>query len=217
LSKTVAAVAIGWVLIANPASAQSYPPATVLAAEWWQWALETPASVNPLTDQTGQFGAVNQPIGNVWFLAGNGGGSTVRTVTIPAGKALFFPIANVFDVEDGIAIPGGTNVFSVPHPLEVAQAFVSTAIATASGLSCSVDGSPIQITAANLEQSIPFILLEPADNILGVPSGIYFPAVDSGYYVLLKPLSRGRHTIHFASTIGYFGISLDVTYHITIK
>ena len=55
--------------------------------------------MNPLTDQTGQFGAVNQPIGNVWFLAGNGGGATVRTVTIPAGKALFFPVANVFDVE----------------------------------------------------------------------------------------------------------------------
>src|SRR5258708_29726222 len=103
------ALALALTLTANIAMAQSaYPPSSLLAAQWWQWALETPTSQNPLADQTGQFGAVNQPNGNVWFLAGNFGGATVRTVTIPAGKALFLPVANVFDVERGTSTPGGT-------------------------------------------------------------------------------------------------------------
>src|SRR5262249_9770624 len=148
-----------------------------------QWALAEPAPDNPLLDSTGQFAAVNQR-GRVWFLAGNTGGTpvltTVRTITVPAGKALFFPIENVFDVEDGIGIPGGTKVFMVHKPLQVAQGIVSSIIATATGLSCKVDGIPLQITAANLEQSTPFSVFLPVDNILGVPAGVYFPFIDSG-------------------------------------
>jgi hypothetical protein len=185
------AFALVLTMVANVTLAQ-YPPASHLAASWWQWALETPASENPLTDTTGQFAAVNQS-GPVWFLAGNVGGTTVRTITMPSGKALFFPIVNVFDVEDAI-IAGGVKLFMVPQPVQVAQTVVSNIIATATGLSCEVDGSPLPITTANLEQSTPFSLHLPGDNILEVPAGIYYPAVDSGYYVLLPPLSAGQHT-----------------------
>jgi hypothetical protein len=201
-------------MVANVTLAQ-YPPASHLATSWWQWVFETPASENPLTDTTGQFGAVNQS-GRVWFLAGNVGGTTVRTTTVPSGKALFFPIVNVFDVEDAI-IAGGVKLFLVHQPVQVAQAFVSNIIATATGLSCEVDGSPVRITAANLEQSTPFSLHLPADNILGVPAGVYYPAVDSGYYVLLPPLPGGQHTIHWASSLTFFSLSLDVTYNITVQ
>src|SRR5262249_19729350 len=155
-----------------------------------------------LLDQNGQFGAINQPSGPVWFLAGNTGGATVRSVTVPAGKALFFPIANTFDVENGIAIGiAGGKVFSIKNPLQTAQTTVSSIMATAYGLTCSVDGIPLPITSANLEQSNPFALQLPTDNILNVPRGVYSPAADSGYYVLLRPLSRGQHTIHFAGSI----------------
>jgi len=208
------AFALALTMVANVTLAQ-YPPASHLATSWWQWVFETPASENPLTDATGQFAAVNQS-GRVWFLAGNVGGTTVCTTTVPSGKALFFPIVNVFDVEDAI-IAGGVKLFLVPKPVQVAQAFVSNVIATATGLSCEVDGSPVPITAANLEQSTPFSLHLPADNILGVPAGVYFPAVDSGYYVLLPPLSAGQHTIHWAGWITFFSLSLDVTYNITVQ
>jgi hypothetical protein len=55
---------------------------------------------------------------------------------------------------------------------------------------------------------------------LGYTSNVeHFPTVDSGYYVLLKPLSPGLHTIHFSGTIQFFvpAFSLDVTYNITIQ
>ena len=208
------AFALALTVVANITLAQ-YPPASHLATSWWQWALETPASENPLTDTTGQFAAVNQS-GRVWFLAGNPGGTTVRTISVPSGKALFFPIVNFFDAEDGIAVGGG-RLFGIPRPVQVAQTFVSNVIATATGLSCEVDGSPVPITAANLEQSTPFSLHLPADNILGVPAGVYFPAVDSGYYVLLPPLSAGQHTIHWEGSLTFFSLSLDVTYNITVQ
>ena len=133
-SKTLATLALVLLtMTTNRALAQSYPPAKVLAAQWWQWVLAVPASENPLTDTTGQFAAVNQR-GRVWFLAGNvSGGTTVRTISVPAGKALFFPIVNVFDVEDGIGT-GGVKVFMVHQPLQVAQEIVSSIIATAYGL-----------------------------------------------------------------------------------
>src|SRR6059058_3845619 len=112
------AFALALTIVANVTPAQ-YPPASHLATRWWQWALGTPASENPLTDTTGQFAAVNQsPSGRIWFLAGNFGGTTVRTITVPKGAALFFPIVNVFDVEDGIGIPGGTRFFLVPQPVQ---------------------------------------------------------------------------------------------------
>ncbi len=218
VSNALAAAALALVLTGQLASGQSaYAPAKVLAARWWQWAEEAPASQSPLTDQTGQFGTVNQPQGPVWFLAGNTGGTTVRTLTVPSGKALFFPIANVFDVEDGTAVGGGGKVFSVQNPLQTAQSLVADIIGTASGMSCSVDGVPVAITSDKFEQSTPFALQLGADNLFGLPAGVYYPVVDAGYYVLLTPLARGQHTIHFASTIGYFSTSLDVTYILTVQ
>jgi hypothetical protein len=219
ISKALGALALVLTITTNLGLAESaYPPASVLAAQWWQWALAEPISDNPITDTTGQFAAVNQR-GRVWFLAGsNSSGTTIkRTITVPAGKALFFPIVNVFDVEDGIGVPGGP-LFMVHQPLQVAQAFVSSDIATATGLSCQVDGIPLQITAANLEQSTPFSVFLPANNIVGVPAGVYFPFIDSGYYVLLNPLSATHHIIHFAGSITIpSALSLDVTYNITVQ
>src|SRR5262249_28289541 len=153
--------------------------------------------------------ALNQPNGNVWFLAGNNGGSTVRTLTIPSGKSLFFPIVNIVDWEDATVTGGGGKLFRSKNPAQTAQGLVTMVMATASDMSCTVDGIPVPITSDNLEVSNPFTFNLTGDNIFGVPAGVYYPAVDSGYYVTLQPLSPGQHTIHFAGTIGFFGFSVD--------
>src|SRR5205807_1772723 len=80
----------GLTMVANVTLAQ-YPPASHLATSWWQWVFETPASENPLTDTTGQFGAVNQS-GRIWFLAGNPGGTTVRISGLSASTTYHFRI-----------------------------------------------------------------------------------------------------------------------------
>src|SRR5579884_1628590 len=68
---------------------------------WWQWALSIPTNVNPLLDTTGANCQQGQS-GKVWFLAGTLGGSpVVRKCTIPAGKAIFFPVLNTIDFNTG--------------------------------------------------------------------------------------------------------------------
>jgi hypothetical protein len=68
------------------ASADSFED---LSAEWWQWALSIPASVNPQLDTTGEDAVVGQR-GEVWFLAGVFlGGTVVRTCSVPEGVHFF--------------------------------------------------------------------------------------------------------------------------------
>ena len=66
------------------------------AADWWQVALETPASVNPITDNSGEH-CDEGNMGNVWFLFGSLEPATIeRSCEIPFGTALFFPVVSVF-------------------------------------------------------------------------------------------------------------------------
>jgi hypothetical protein len=50
-----------------------------------------------------------------------------------------------------------------------------------------------------------------------VPAGIYPIAVDDGYYLMLKPLSPGKHLLHFHGSIPSFNFTLDITYQLTIS
>jgi len=49
----------------------------------------------------------------------------------------------------------------------------------------------------------------------GTP-GTYFPVVDEGFYVMLKPLSVGTHTLTIHEEFLSFDVVLDVTYHLTV-
>src|SRR5690349_12936201 len=63
------------------------------AAQYWQWAYGVPESDSPLYEDVGTAAAVGQR-GPVWFLAGayNDTGTVTRTVVVPEGVSLFFPI-----------------------------------------------------------------------------------------------------------------------------
>jgi hypothetical protein len=85
----------------------------------------------------------------------------------------------------------------------------------------TLDGKQIK----NLQrvQSEVFAVALPEDNVFdspcasfgGVPAGIYSPAVDDGFYVLLKPLSVGPHALHFHADRSP-GFTEDVTYNLTV-
>jgi hypothetical protein len=66
-----------------------------LSAEWWQWSLSIPRSVNPQLDETGDDAVAGQ-CGSLWFLAGVfGGGTAIRNMVFVAeGTGLFFPLIN---------------------------------------------------------------------------------------------------------------------------
>jgi hypothetical protein len=192
------------------------------AAAWWKWAISIPASTSPLRDQTGEFAAVGQSeSGPVWFLAGTQGGSAERTVTVPADRALFFPIVNT----NWINLPPlGDNPWSPEQDL-FARGYIGDSIDTATDLLLEIDGKPIQDLEDYRIKTSPvmvFMVEVPADDIfgyvdMGLSPGTQGPCVDDGYYVMLEPLSRGSHTIHFRATVAQSNFQLEVTYHLTVE
>ena len=202
-------------------------------AAWWAWVLSIPKAENPNFDTTGEFCDVGQE-GPVWFLAGNFGGENTRTCTVPAGKALFFPILN--------------NVYWSPEDLE----FVKTTLAPfkgwdltglsdeqilrmgvnwatdhATALSATIDGAPvINPWQYRAESSAFTIELSDAIADFGYAPGPRAPSVADGYWIMLQPLKPGQHTIQFTSAGSYSVASgdpydteftLDVTWHLTVE
>ncbi len=183
------------------------------SARWWQWLLSIPEDTNPDLDTTGADCAEGQ-VGKVWFLAGTfGGPPVIRDCTVPAGRALFFPIltqvdgAGVFDCEP--TAPG-------PCDLNTLRALAAAFVDNPTTLEASVDGVELQDLIDYRVQSPVFSLTFPDGAVFGLPSGTFTPNVADGYWLMLVPLSAGTHTIHFKGESNS-GVVVDVTYNLTIK
>jgi hypothetical protein len=184
---------------------------------WWQWVMSIPADINPVADPTGECAAVGQS-GPVWFLAGTYGGAVERTITIPAGKALFFPIYNAL----WINVPElGDNPWSAEQEAMIRETLAGWVDAFGpNDLTCEIDGQPV---ADILAYRCPtptggaFMVDLPENDVwglgtLGLPlPGTYGPSIEDGIYLMVAPFSKGQHTIHFTA-----GTFLDVTYHLTV-
>src|SRR5215831_13044763 len=97
--QTAGAVSLLLAVAALPAAAdQSNVSPDGLGAQWQEWALSIPTSVNPTIDATGNNCMVGQQ-GSIWFLAGfYFGGSATRTCSLPGDKFLFFPVINAVNI-----------------------------------------------------------------------------------------------------------------------
>lgn len=186
------------------------------SVRWWQWAYGLPVAGHPLFDETGADCAAGQS-GPVWFLGGvfNVSGTATRDqCTVPAGKALYFPIINV--EWDNICPPMDPGL-SVDELAAMSAWFMDLA----TDLECDVDGQPVQNAASYRFTGDPFAVQMPADNIWNLycstPGGNYYPLVPDGYFIMLAPLAPGPHTIHFRGTIGDpVNFTLEITYHLTV-
>jgi hypothetical protein len=178
------------------------------AAAWWTWALSQPVSTNPVLDPTGARCAVGQN-GKVWFLAGSFGGSVERTCTVPRGKALLVPVLN-FAYFAFATDPPETRTE------EYVRAQVSGFRPSVTSLTASIDGRPVTGLERYAEDSVLFRVVLPPDNLFGLDPGFVLdPSVDAGYYLVVKPLAPGEHTLRFGGSSG-FGGSIQATYHLTV-
>jgi len=187
------------------------------SAEWWQWVLSIPQANSPIADATGA-DCTKQQSGPIFFLAGTGGGDPItRNCTVPAGKALFFPVLNslwgaaVFDCDP--TNPG------VPCNLATLRKSAADAMDPVI-LQAAIDGKPVKDLDQQRVQSPALTITYPADNGAGVSAGSYAPNVSDGYWLLLAPLSAGKHTIYFKGvfTGGPFqGFVVEVTYNLTVQ
>jgi hypothetical protein len=119
-----------------------------LAGAWWDWAINQPPDMNPILDETGAFAAVGQDANRglgkeIFFLAGNFGGDTVRTVTVPKGKALFFPLLN------------GLWIAPEEGNTEESRQVVNNFLGFPAELTCPIDGVPVADLQAYRAQSPP--------------------------------------------------------------
>jgi hypothetical protein len=85
----------------------------------------------------------------------------------------------------------------------------------ASGLSATIDGNPVSDIGRYCEKSVSFKVDVPEGAVFGLPAGVLGPCRDSGYYLMVRPLPPGPHTIEFAGSRDDF--SLHVTYQITVS
>jgi hypothetical protein len=186
-----------------------------LAADWIVWVSAIPASSNPLFDDDGSYGAIGQG-GKVWFLVGTTGGSASRSITVPTGVAVFFPIVNQFWIN--------TPEYGDPPWSDQAEADARALLAeivnTAENLVLEIDGKTYpNVYTLRAESPVVMCNLPPVDNIFGVIlAPVPRECLADGYWALLPPLSVGEHTVRFAGGFSYGdGFSLDVTYLVTVK
>lgn len=228
-------------LLVTPAFAESRPVVKIFPADstpygrsygewmaaWQQWATSIPATSHPLFDtgpaDTGQSGPV-------FFLGGKfcpidtecSTQNVTRKITIPPGKALFFPImdAEYSTVETGGGSMDGPN--AIPDINGLRQAAGQT-VNNYTNLSLEVDGVKVTNLESFRVQSPAFSFYLPENDIFTAVGegtftpGYYFPGVDDGYYVMLQPLSAGKeHIIHFHGEAPVWNWVLDVTYRVTV-
>lgn len=219
ITRSFAAAGIGMGL-AMPINVALADTATFrkLSAEWWQWALSIPVSENPLLDLTGEKCVVGQR-GSVWFLAGNfGGGMTTRTCSLPEGKTIFFPVVNSVNID----VPNVCGQGPERVPVRELRSSAAEFIDGVTNLSVEVDNRPVRnlhrVRSGVFEVALPEdnIFDDPCASLGGVPAGIFSPAVDEGYYVHLRPLEAGDHTLRVRADNLGTGFFLDVMYHLTV-
>lgn len=191
----------------------------IWSAVWWQWLLAIPTGPgtdqNPLHDSTGMYCGANQS-GPVWFLTGTvaNGQPVTRNCLIPSAMPVFVPLAMV----------KCSTLDASPFHCTNATSCRSCATTIVDGinlssLTISIDDMQIKDGIEAYRSISPlFSFLVPGQNILNSPSGSGM-AVSAGYWLMLKSMSPGRHTIHIQGqdVRGLnVGVSEDVTYSIDV-
>src|SRR5262245_36374210 len=179
------------------------------SAQWWQWITAIPADINPNIDPNGQHCGEGQA-GPVWFLAGGFPGFPVgtRSCTVPAGKALLFPLPNtLYGAGAGDCTP---TVPDVPCNLTALRQAAAVDIDSRVLPRVEIDNLKIHNLRDFRVQSPVMTLTYPEDNVvqlvltsLIVPAGTHTPNVSDGYFLLIAPLSRGTHTIRLNGDLAY--------------
>ena len=166
------------------------------AAAFWQWALALPIEEHPFlespNDPNFDFSAGQS--GKVWFWSAPDGPLT-RTVSMPAGKALFLTLRDV-EVSTLEEAPffGATEAEQRAGSKWFADRIVN--------VFCVIDGVPVQNLQAYRFSTPQFEFTAPVPWIFGATGGMG-TAVGDGYFLMLAPLSKGLHTIHYGGTFHF--------------
>jgi len=161
--------------------------------------------------------------GPVYFMAGLSTTGASANITVPHGKAILFPLVNFLNDH-----PCPDPNFQ-PDPGQSMEDFLKNGTSTFSGVtdfmalvantSVTIDGSPVSNTANYqfISNLFNFTANEDLANCFDpCINGASQPGVAGGYYIMLKPLSKGTHTVHYHMEIPDWNAVQDGTFNITI-
>jgi hypothetical protein len=202
------------------------------SAKFWEWSL---SQATNHVEKTGASGVCTGPASRVRFLnvvdiPGTGGGVSVKTnkLSIERDTPLFFPILSVYD--DNTTCPVSAFGSLTAAELTDTNASMWTAVTVTS---CSIDG----VAVAGLEDpaTTEYLVVSPPfsyttaekDNVLAgffgepcIPGDLtVYPAVAEGVFLMISPLSPGKHTIHCIGVVGPATapfVEENITYEITV-
>ena len=178
---------------------------------WWQWAYSMPQEFSPVRDITGEYCHVGQQ-GKVWFLAGGYGTSKIsRRCIIPEGKYIFFPVINM------VYWPKYRGSLSCENAKKYAALNNDELLSIEISLNLAQSWNPAHTRLAS-EECFNLLGLVPAENN---PPNVY-PAASDGYWVMLKPLTKGVHILKFNAMYdrekgAYSKMAQDIEYEIIVK
>ena len=219
----------------NDYEVKIFPPKGILTADLWQWITDIPKDINPLLDETGENCDVGQR-GPIWYLVGTptdsqeddvNVGFAERDCTILEGKKILIPIitaacSELTDEEiirDLVNIPEG----NIPEDKlkEGLALCAEELIDEIDLLEFSIDGKELTNFKDFRVQSPFFKITLLEDNLFDLPEEILFPDIPQkstadGFWVLIKGLEPGEHTIEFKRGIsGEF--ESEIIYNLTIE
>jgi len=160
------------------------------AEEWIKWALSIPKAVNPIVDLTGRYCCEGQTY-PVWFLAGTFGNSVRRKCEIPPEAAIFFPIIEkeCSFAEEGDQLKTDSELCDrATHLMDLVTE-----------LKVTIDGVDISNLKEYRMRSRVFDLVFNSGNVYDVTPGVTRSVTD-GYWLFLKPLPIGYHTVFFRAS-----------------
>jgi hypothetical protein len=164
---------------------------------WWEWHVSIPKGNHPREAYSPEKCAQNQNDKNVWFLPdesdlGSSEANTpeIKKCTVPHGKALLVQIY-------GGGCSYGEGLKTDQELKDCVDIGLDTVEFTA-----KIDGVEV-MSSKNRDDYLPepysYDLTYTQDNLYDVPAGTY-KAMAGGYFLFVKPLSVGDHTIEFKET-----------------
>ncbi|HEY7110552.1 MAG TPA: hypothetical protein VH415_14100 [Nitrososphaeraceae archaeon] len=230
MATSVLLLAIIIVPVSASIAPQQLSPSLVqsLGVKWWQWAFSFPSDKSPLTDLTGARCDKGDQ-GNVFFLAGiagptaSSGKPVERTCNVPIShkQPILIPILNAACLLNTPCLNADkpvTNIKQLQNELKLTVDAIGRTEAKVDGVKLDTSKNRVQsaLFKVNVAKNNPFDLPEFG---FPTPPGEFVATAD-GYWLYLKPLSPGPHTIQVKGFVPVEGLPdfvIDVTYHITVK
>jgi uncharacterized protein YecT (DUF1311 family) len=162
--------------------------------EYWRWSKSFPPGQGPTDDQSGVRCSSGQP-DKVWFLTGSIASKPVqRQCTIPAGRPIFFPV-----------LASHAEAPAKSATCNTLLGVLNSHTLSAKNLKVLLDGKEIAAILPRWRQATD--CYKQGESIIS----------SDGYWLALKPLPPGKHTLRFGGEMEQDGFRQDVTYDLLVQ